>query len=137
MKYLQTCLLGLVVSPIAIASADTRLPAPIEKAFSAYTSLPSVLVPVLQQAQDKDSATSAAKVLQAKFPAICEARQKIKDMPQLTPEQNQQIRLQFGQRMREEWAKMYYEIERLRLNRCFQSDEMRDAFRLMCLMIEK
>lgn len=123
----------------AMASADVgpSLPPAVERAFSAYTNLPSVLVPVLQQAQDKDSATSAAKELQAKFPALCEARQKIKDMPQLTPEQNQQIRLQFGQRMREEWAKMYYEIERLRLNRCFQSDEMRDAFRLMCLMIEK
>ncbi len=123
----------------AMASADAgaSLPPAVERAFSAYTSLPSVLVPVLQQAQDKGSATSAAKELQTKFPAICEARQKIKDMPQLSPEQNQQVRLRFGQRMREEWAKMYYEIERLRLNRCFQSDEMRDAFRLMCLMIEK
>lgn len=122
---------------IASAEAGASLPSAVESAFSAYTGLPAVLVPVLQQAQDKGSATRAAKELQAKFPAICEARQKIKDIPRLTLEQDQQVRLRYGQRMREEWAKMYYEIERLRLNRCFQSDEMRDAFRLMCLMIEK
>ena len=137
MHFLHTCMLGILVSAMASADVGTSLPPAVEKAFSAYTSLPSVLVPVLQQAQDKGSATSAAKVLQAKFPAICEARQKIQDIPQLSPEHNQLVRLQFGQRMREEWAKMYYEIERLRLNRCFQSDEMREAFRLMCLMIEK
>lgn len=134
---LNPCILGLLVSPAALAAAETSLPLSVESGFSAYAKLPSILVPVLQKAQDKSSATNAAKELQKKFPAIYEARERIQAIPQLTPEQDQQVRQRFGQKMREEWAKMYFEIERIRQNRCFQSEEMRNAFRLMCLIIEK
>lgn len=137
MRFYRSCILGLLVSPVALAAAGTSLPPSVESGFMAYTRLPSILVPVLQQAQDKESATNAAKELQKKFPAIYEARERIQAIPQLTPEQDQQVRQQFGQKMREEWARMYFEIERIRQNRCFQSEEMRNAFRLMCLIIEK
>ena len=137
MNRFHTCLLGLLASPMVMATTTTSLPAAIENAFSTYTDLPSVLVPVLQQATDKASADNAAKELEKKLPAIYEARQKIRGIPQLTEEQNQQVQLQYGQRMREEWAKMYYEIVRIQRNRCFYSSEMGRVFRLMCMMIEK
>lgn len=137
MKALAISMLGLLAVPMVQAAVQTNLPKDVESAFAAYTALPSTLVPILQKAQDKDSATAAAEELKKALPSIYNVRQKLHDMPRLTPAQSQQVSTLYGQRMREEWAEMYVEIVRLRNNRCFHSEELRNTFRLMCMMIEK
>lgn len=130
------CLTALAPAVYA-APAVQQLPAEVTDAFSCYTALPSQLVPVLQQAQDKDSADAAAPVLHQTLTHIYTAREKLHRMPALTPAQNEQVRTQFGQQMRQEWARLYEEILRLRAANCHKSVALAKEFRLMCMMIEK
>ena len=102
-----------------------------------HKNVPGALMPVLQKAQDTETATQAAPQLKAALPAIYQARDLLYNMPQLTPTQNQQVRTRYGQRMREEWAGMYEQISRLKTVRCYQSAEFAEVFHLMCLMIER
>ncbi len=122
---------------MAWAAPAKELPASVVQAFEAYTSLPGKLVPVLKKVQDKASASTAARELNAALPAIYQARELLHNMPGLTLEQNQQVRTSYGQRMREAWAGMYEEISRLKQARCYQSAEFADVFHLMCMMIER
>ena len=136
MKVQYLTYLALLIPGAGIICA-AELPAPVTEAFDSYTALPSVLVPILEKAHDKESATSAAVELRAALPSIFRTRESLHKMPTLTPEQNQLVRTQYGQRMREEWAKMYEQIARVRQANCFKSVELAQAFRLMCMMIEK
>lgn len=118
-------------------SAAAELPAPVVQAFESYCSLPGQLVSILKTAADKESATSAAQQLQAALPRIYHARDLLHQMPALTPQQNQQVRLQYEQRMLSEWNALYREIERVRNANCFDSKDFARAYNIMCLMIEK
>lgn len=113
------------------------LPSAVTQAFDAYTALPGKLVPLLSKAQDKASATAVAGKLQLAMTDIYKSRELLHNMPRLTATQNQQVRTQYGQRMREEWARMYEQISRLKKERCYQSAEFAEAFHLMCMMIER
>lgn len=123
--------------PVVYAAPAAELPAAVDKAFANYTALPGKLIPVLQKAQDKASADSAAPELRAALSAIYESREQLHRIPRLSPEQNEQARRQYGQKMREEWGRMYEQISRLRQARCYQSLPFAQEFRLMCMMIEK
>lgn len=126
-----------LTAPVVWAAPATELPAAVQQAFETYTALPGKLLPSLQKAQDKGSATQAAQQLKTALPAIYQAREMLHNMPRLTPHQNQQVRTRYGHRMREEWAGIYEQISRLKAARCYQSAEFAEVFHLMCLMIER
>lgn len=132
------CLSALLAAgSVALAAPAAVLPGAVTQAFEAYTALPGKLVPLLEKAQDKASATAVACELQNAMPAIYKSRELLHNMPRLTAAQNQQVRSQYGRRMREEWARMYEQIGRLRNERCYQSAEFAEVFHLMCMMIER
>lgn len=124
------------VAAVHVASA-AQLPAAVVEAFASYTALPSQLIPVLQKIQSKESADAHAAELHQAMNHIYTVREKLHQMPGLTPAQNQQVRVQFEQPMRQEWARLYAEITRLRQANCFQSVPLAQEFRTMCMMIEK
>ncbi|MBQ9829458.1 MAG: hypothetical protein IJO38_03885 [Akkermansia sp.] len=136
MKLFSFSALCLTV-PAVWAAPAAELPAAVQQAFDTYTALPGKLVPLLQKAQDTETATQAAPQLKAALPAIYEARELLHNMPRLTPTQNQLVRTRYGRRMREEWAGMYEQISRLKAERCYQSAGFAEVFHLMCLMIER
>ena len=121
----------------ALAAPAVELPSAVVQAFDAYTALPSKLAPLLEKAQDTASATSVARELQQALTTVYKTRELLHNLPRLTPTQNQHIRTQYGLRMREEWARMYTQISRLKKERCYQSAEFAEAFHLMCMMIER
>lgn len=126
-----------LTAPMVWAAPAAELPTAVRQAFETYTALPARLVPLLQKAQDTASATNVAPELKKSFSAIYEAREQLHQMPALTPAQNQQVRTCYGQKMRVEWGRMYEQIGRLKEARCYQSAEFAEAFRLMCMMIER
>jgi hypothetical protein len=126
-----------LMMPLAYAAPAKELPAAVDKAFTEYAALPGKLIPALSMAQDKASADAAAEKLRLALPAIYDARELLHHMPQLTPAQNEQVKQTYGHRMRVEWAKLYEQIARVREARCYQSVALAQAFRLMCMMIEK
>lgn len=126
-----------LIAPTVCAAPAGELPAEVADAFATYAALPGKLIPHMQQAQDKESADAAAASLNKALPAIYAARDKLHKMPRLSTQQNQQVRLVYGQRMREEWARMYEEITRLQNARCYQSATFAEVFHLLCMMIEK
>lgn len=136
MKSFCFALLGLSI-PAVCAAPIPELPAAVRNAFDSYTALPAQLVPLLQKAQDSASADAMATELKSALPAIYRARELLYNMPQLTPGQTQEVRIRYGQKMREEWAKMYEQISRLKSVRCYQSAELAEIFHLMCMMIER
>lgn len=136
MKSYCFALLGLSI-PAVCAAPATELPAAVQQAFDSYTALPARLVPLMQKAQDATSATAVAGELKAALPAIYETREQLHNMPQLTPTQAQLVRTRYGQRMREEWARMYEQISRLKAARCYQSADFAEVFHLLCMMIER
>lgn len=132
------CLAVLLFSPTLLHTATAAvLPAAVADAFDSYTQLPGILVPQLQKVQDTPSADAAAEPLKNTLTQVYEVREKLHKMPRLTPSQNQQVRLQYENKMRREWARMYAEISRLQNARCYQSARFAEVFRLMCMMIEK
>lgn len=137
MKALCLAVICAAVSTAYAAERAVELPPAVVEAFESYTALPDTLVPVLQQARDQSSAKTAAPALKQVLTHIYETREKLHKMPRLTPGQNQEVRLRYAQQMREEWGRLYAEIVRIRDARCFQSVEFAQAFRLMCMMIEK
>lgn len=128
--------LWLAIPAVLAAPTSTLHPA-IEKAFDLYTALPSELIPVLQEAKDKSSADKAATKLHKKLQSIYITREAVHNIPTMTAEQRQLVEARYSKRMRREWAKMYEEIERIRMARCFESAELWNEFRTMCMMIEK
>ena len=132
------CLAVLLFSTTLLHTATAAvLPAAVADAFDSYTQLPGILVPQLQKVQDTPSADAAAESLKNTLTQVYEVREKLHKMPRLTPSQNQQVRLQYENKMRREWARMYAEISRLQNARCYQSARFAEVFRLMCMMIEK
>lgn len=137
MRFLAySCLLG-VASVVQASQVEQKLPESVSEAFACYTALPAQLVPVLQKAKDKETADATANELHQTLSHIYTAREKLHNMPALTPAQNQLVRTLYGQQMRQEWARLYAEITRLRNENCFQSVGLAQEFRLMCMMIEK
>ena len=86
---------------------------------------------------DKASADAQAPWLRKSLSEVYTVREKLHTMPRLTPAQNQQVRLKYEKRMRTEWGRMYAEISRLQEAKCYQSAELTEVFRLLCMMIEK
>lgn len=123
--------------PLVWAEQEVKLPESVVKAFDAYTSLPGTLVPILKKANDKESADKAAQELHKALTSIYDARDLLHAMPKLTPAQNQQVRVQYGQKMREEWAQLYEQVERIHKMGCFHSRDLAKACNLMNMMIEK
>ncbi len=126
-----------LAAPAVVAAQSVSLPPAVVKAFDLYSNLPSELVPVLQEARDKASADKTASKLHKKLLAIYNTREALHKMPELSAEQARLVEQRYAYRMRSEWARMYEEIERLRLSRCFESAELWKEFRTMCMMIEK
>lgn len=125
------------ISTALCATASDVLPASVADAFSSYAALPGKLVPHLQKAKDKASADAAAEDLRQALTEVYATREKLHNIPQLTPEQNQAVRRTYEKQMRTGWGGVYKEIDRLKKNRCYQSAEFADIFHLMCMMIEK
>ncbi|MBO5684781.1 MAG: hypothetical protein J6R92_07520 [Akkermansia sp.] len=127
----------LLMTPALHAAPEAALPGVVKEAFDAYSHLPGVLVPIMQKAQDTKSANACATELKQALIHVYNVREKLHNLPRLTPSQNQQVRQQYEQIMRKEWGRMYDEISRLQGNRCFQSADFAEVFRLLCMMIEK
>lgn len=136
MRHLYLTALLLAVPHLHAAPA-TELPAAVREAFDAYTHLPGTLVPLLEKVTSRESADTAAPKLQEKLSDVYTVREKLHKMPRVTPTQKQQIRLRYETRMRQEWGRMYAQIARLQEARCYQSPPFTEAFRLLCMMIEK
>lgn len=136
MKHYQLSYLS-VIAPILMVASAADLPPAVDAAFRDYTALPSRLIPILQKAQDKESADEVAPELRNALTHVYEARNNLHSIRQLTPAQSRIVNERYAQKMREEWAAMYAEINRLRRARCYQSAELLDVYRLMCMMIEK
>lgn len=131
-------LTALLFCPAVLhAAPETALPASVREAFDAYCRLPQILVPQLQKVTDKASADAQAPWLRKSLSEVYTVREKLHTMPRLTPAQNQQVRLKYEKRMRTEWGRMYAEISRLQEAKCYQSAELTEVFRLLCMMIEK
>ena len=126
-----------LAAPVVCAAPATELPATVEKAFADYTALPGKLIPLLQKAQDTASADAVAPELHKSLGAIYDTRDQLHKLPRLSARQNEAVRAKYGQKMREEWGKMYEQITRLRETSCYQSVALAQTFRLMCMMIEK
>lgn len=137
MKQLSLCALCLVAPASVCAAPVSELPAAVQEAFAAYTALPGQLVPILKQVRDKASADATAPRLNSALTEVYSTREKLHNMPRLTPAQNQQVRQIYSRSMRENWASMYAEISRLQQERCYQSSSFAEVFHLLCMMIEK
>ena len=126
-----------LATPVVCAAPATELPATVDKAFADYTALPGKLIPILQKARDTASADAVAPELHKTLGEIYDTRNQLHKLPRLSARQNEAVRAKYGQKMREEWGRMYEQISRLRNANCYQSVALAQTFRLMCMMIEK
>lgn len=117
--------------------AQEALPSHITNLFDSYIKLPDTLVPVLQSANDKASATAAAPKLHAELEKLYGIRESLRKVSSLTPRQNELVRNRYEQVMREQWGKVYSEMFRLQREKCYGSAEFTRLYRIMCMMLDK
>lgn len=141
---MRESLLGRWVAAVSLLMAVGALPLGAESlppalagVFERYVALPDALLPVLESAQNKQSADRAAADLQALLPRVYEARRELRGIASLTPEQQLAVRRRFETAMRTRWGKVFDHIYRLQRSHCYESVEFFKHFSTLCVMLEK
>ena len=122
---------------VALPAEGAALTPALDGAFRRYVSLPDALLPVLESAKDRKSADHAAADLQALLPRVYEARQELRSIQALTPQQQQTVRERYESAMRSRWGKVFDHIYRLQRSHCYESVEFFKHFSTLCVMLEK
>lgn len=123
-------LLGAVV-----CGEDT--PRTVEEVFARYTELPEALLPVLQSAQDQESAEKAAPALMELLPRVYDSRRELLSIPKLTPAEASLVRSKYETKMRSGWGKVFEQIYRLQRVRCYECVPFFKQFNTLCSLLEK
>ena len=129
----RLCLLALCAAPLCRG----EIPAALESALQRYIALPDALLPVLEAAQNKESAEKAAEDLSALLPRVYDARREIQALPKLAPTVAEEVRRKYETQMRTRWGKVYEHIFRLQRSRCYESVSFFKHFNTLCVMLEK
>ncbi len=129
-----TLALAFVFAPLVEAQA---IRPEVDAAFASYVALPSQLLPILSEAQDKESADAAAPRLKAALPLVYEARTALHHLPSLGKEETQLVQKKYETHMRQEWGKLFEHIYRLQTKKCYGSLLFFKQFQTLCLMLEK
>ncbi len=133
------CLLPILALPLSLAPLVDAQPIPplVDEAFASYAALPARLVPILAEAQDKESADAAAPKLLAALPAVYDTRSALHRIPSLGPQETQLVQQKYEKQLRQEWGKLFEQIYRLQRSRCYGSLPFFKQFQTLCLMLEK
>lgn len=127
-----------LLSAAPLAAAETgELPADVARVFDNYTGFPDVLLPPLQAAKNKATADAAAPQLRAALQQLYDLRTQLKSITELSDAQKATIEQRYSRRMREQWGKVYGEINRLQQAKCFYSGEYSELFRALELLLNK
>lgn len=127
---------GLLLAALPAATAQESLPASVCATFDLYVALPGELVPLLQEAQDRESADRVAGKLRAFLPRLYEARSAIEQIPRLSPAATAELERRYGHRAQVGWGAVYKEIFRLQKNQCFGSTLLAKEFNILCMMLK-
>lgn len=119
------------------AAPGAEVPAEVQRAFEHYTALPDALVPVLQSAQDEQSAEKAAPELQALLTRVFDARRELNAIPALEPDVAEEVRRRYEQNMRTGWGRVYEQIYRLQRARCYENVPFFKQFQTLCVLLGK
>lgn len=87
--------------------------------------------------QDKESADEAVAPMKKAMLRVYHSHNELKKIQRLTPEQNELVRRQYEQKMRQQWGVVYEEIFRINKNNCYQSPEFFKLFHTMCMMLNQ
>ncbi len=126
--------LALILAPIVEAQAISPQ---VDTAFSRYAALPSTLLPILTEAQNRETADAAAPALKAALPEVYEARSALHAISSIGKEEVQQVQQKYETQLRQEWGKLFEQIYRLQKNHCYGSLPFFKQFQTLCLMLEK
>ncbi len=110
--------------------------AKVDEAFARYAALPAMLIPILKEAVDKESADAAAPKLLEALPAVYDARSSLHNL-RLDEQQTRLVRQKYGERMQREWGKLFEQIYRLQGVACYGSIPFFKQFQTLCMMLEK
>ncbi len=132
--YLPSLALALALVPLVEAQVVSPQ---VDAAFASYAALPAKLVPVLEQAQSKETADAAAPALQALLPQVYDARSALHAIASLSAEETRQVQQKYEQQLRREWGKLFEQIFRLQKAQCYGSVPFLKQFHTLCLMLEK
>lgn len=117
--------------------AQAQLPEKITTAFDSYIAAAEEIAPILEKVQDKASADSASAPMKKAMLSLYHAHNNMQAIEQLSPAQNEQIRKQYEQPMREKWGKVYEQIFRISKAKCYQSPSFSKHFHVMCMMMNQ
>lgn len=132
-----SALCALLCSAPLCAAEQNVLPAEVAAVFDAYTAFPDTLLPALQAAKNKETADAAAPKLRAALEQLYDVRVQLKSITELSDAQKAEVEQRYARRMREQWGKVYGEINRLQHAKCFYSGEYAELFRALQLMLNK
>ncbi len=121
---------------VPLVEAQTIAPA-VDAAFAAYAALPSQLVPILAEAQDRESADAAAPRLREALTKVYDARSALHGIPTLSQEETRLVQQKYEEELRREWGKLFEQIYRLQKAQSFGSLPFFKQFQTLCLMLEK
>lgn len=125
---------ALAVVPLTALAQEALSPS-LDAIFARYTALPDKLVPILNSVQDNASASAAAQTLKECLPELYESCKEIKAIPQLSPDEQRQIRQKYEQGMRQQWGKVYQEIFRIRRQQGYHSESFLEVFQMMTILL--
>lgn len=127
----------LCTAPLGAAEQGVTLPENVSRVFADYTDFPDTLLPALQAAKNKETADATAPQLRAALEKLYDLRVQLKTITELSDSQKAAVEEIYARRMREQWGKVYSEINRLQHAKCFYSGEYSELFRALQLMLNK
>ncbi len=136
MRYFLPITTALALGLVSIVEAQP-IPRLVDEAFAGYAALPAMLVPILADAKDRESADAAAPRLLDALPAVYDARTALHRIPSLGKKETELVQQKYEARLRSEWGKLFEHIYRLQKVRCYGSLPFFKQFQTLCLMLEK
>lgn len=133
MTHIQNLLIFAMTTPTVVMA--NGIPQEVDAAFAEYTALPDRLVPILDQARSKESATAQADALFKELPRIFDAKDRLEKIPALTPAVKKQVVAKYEKEMRNKWGKVYEHIFRLQDAKCYGSLPFFKQFQTMCNLL--
>lgn len=121
----------------AAGAQAAELPPEVDAAFAHYTALAEELVPVLQAAQDAQSAGEAAPQLEKLLSKVMDAKRELDEIKELPPEVAAEVRRKYEQKMRSNWGRVYDEVYRLQSVRCYENVPFFKNFRTLCVFLNQ
>ncbi len=125
---------GLLLAPIVEAQS---IPPLVDEAFAEYAALPAKLIPILEEAKDRESADTAAPKLFAALPAVYDARTALHRISNLGERETKLVQQKYETLLRREWGKLFEHIYRLQKAKSYGSIPFFKQFQTLCLMLEK